>query len=67
LVTKILLVLGDVKSWVSVNLTGILFMKIKKEINTCSWGCSLWVREVHKIHEHWIPTNDDDTTVSLEL
>jgi hypothetical protein len=45
------------------NAIGIIFIKIKEELNTCSWGCKVVVMLVHKIHENWSLLNNDYSTV----
>lgn len=42
---------------------GIILINIKEilvYIRSC--GCNLWASVTNKIHKHWSPTNNDDST-----
>jgi hypothetical protein len=55
-VTSILQLRGDVILWVTNKYIciaiGVIFMKIKEEINTCSWRCKFVGRVTHGIYEY---------------
>ena len=61
---KILLVPWDVILWV----TGLLHYNARWFITFLDvrWDVCLWLRVTHEIHQHWSPTNNDDSTVFTE-
>ena len=45
------------------NVNGIMFIEIKRQIKHVREDVDSWARVIHEIHEHWFPTNNDDSTV----
>ena len=61
-----MLVGGGIISWViDNNMNSIISIMIERKIKHVRGDVSSWIRVTHKIHEHWSPMNNDDSTVTL--